>query len=80
MLNPLSDIPTFISTAEHAQLTASTPASFSDIPPVLRLLDENVEVELDPVFEGLSGRVQGRIWVTEACVARSEKTMLTLLS
>lgn len=66
MLNTLSTTPTFISAAEHAQLTASTPSSFADIPPMLHLLDENVEVELDPVFESLNGRVRGKVWVTEA--------------
>ncbi len=35
-LTPISQPPHSISPAEHDQLTSSTPASFDDIPPVLR--------------------------------------------
>lgn len=35
-LTPIAQPPHSISPAEHEQLTSSTPASFDDIPPVLR--------------------------------------------
>lgn len=41
-------LPTYISLEQHKELVASTPASFSDIPPVLRYTEQNVSITLDP--------------------------------
>ncbi len=62
--------PVYVSAEEHATLTASTPTSFADIPPVLLHLEEDVEVTLEPAMPELSGsadgaRVRGKLWVTE---------------
>jgi len=60
--------PTTVSREEHTSLTSSTPQSFGDIPPILRFEDQ-VEITLSP-SEGSSinyeGRIQGKLWVTEA--------------
>lgn len=72
MLSPISAPPTSISPEDHAQLTSSTPSSFSDIPPVLRWSDQ-VEVELSSTNGGWeswsSPRSQGKLYVTEESVA-----------
>jgi hypothetical protein len=66
MLTKIDQPPAHISEDEHTQLTASTPASFADIPPVLRWGDVG-EVEVGG--EGWwDGRVAGRIYVTELYV------------
>ena len=51
---PITAIPTFVSPDEHKNIVASTPASFSDIPPVLRHKEENVTVTLEPALEEFS--------------------------
>jgi nucleotide-sensitive chloride channel 1A len=65
MFTPVNDPPTFVTPEEHAQITSSTPDSFSDIPPALRFHDTEVEIEIDPKLEFLSERVKGTLWVTE---------------
>ncbi|BEJ15717.1 hypothetical protein CspHIS471_0503220 [Cutaneotrichosporon sp. HIS471] len=82
-LTPISQPPHAISQAEHDQLTSSTPASFDDIPPVLRW-EGDAEVSLAvPSWtawdtangdtgegaHGVSHRVPGRMYVTEQNVA-----------
>jgi hypothetical protein len=47
-------IPNHISVEEHRTLTGSTPASFSDIPPVLRQKIDNVRVAFDPPLDGFA--------------------------
>ncbi|GJE85591.1 Voldacs domain-containing protein [Phanerochaete sordida] len=44
----VDSLPTFVSPDVHREMVASTPASFNDIPPVLRHKEENVSVKLDP--------------------------------
>ncbi|KAL7423826.1 hypothetical protein Q5752_001410 [Cryptotrichosporon argae] len=67
MLHPLAAPPAFISIDEHERLTSSTPASFSDIPPVLRWTDA-VRVTVD------GAAAEGTLWVTEAAVAFLRRT------
>lgn len=57
-VNLVSAVPTFVSSEEHKTLVASTPASFNDIPPVLRHKEDNVVVTLNPpldTFDGATG-------------------------
>ena len=43
----ISAVPKHISKEEHGQLTAATPSSFADIPPVLRHKQEHVRAVFD---------------------------------
>ncbi|OCF38588.1 chloride channel, nucleotide-sensitive, 1A [Kwoniella heveanensis CBS 569] len=70
MLTPTTTPPHTITPEEHSTITSSTPTSFVDIPPVLRWLDQ-VEVYMSPVsggWEAWTGRIGGRLYVTEAAV------------
>jgi nucleotide-sensitive chloride channel 1A len=69
-MHAITSQPHFITPEEHAALTSSTPASFTDIPPVLRHVEEHVEVELDPAMPEIGAssaaeRLTGKLWVTE---------------
>ncbi|KAG6909973.1 hypothetical protein DXG01_013972 [Tephrocybe rancida] len=44
----IGGLPTFASPEEHAAIVNSTPTSFSDIPPVLKHLQPNVSVIIEP--------------------------------
>ena len=63
----ITEAPRSVSPAEHRQLVASTPASFSDIPPVLRHKEEGVTVTLDPPVEGFSTAdgAKGTLYIIE---------------
>ena len=63
----VSALPTYISPEEHRVASASTPASFSDIPPVLRHQEENVQITLDPPLEGFAAAdgANGTLYVIE---------------
>lgn len=67
MLSPISAPPHSISPEAHAELTSRTPASFSDIPPVLAW-EGGAEIALAaaswPAWGG-AARVAGRLYVTE---------------
>ncbi|KAF8588896.1 hypothetical protein K439DRAFT_1645316 [Ramaria rubella] len=67
----ISSPPRSISPAEHRQLIASTPASFDDIPPVLRHKEEGAAVSFDPPLEGFSTEdgARGTLYVTESVLA-----------
>jgi len=77
MLTPTTAPPNSVTPEAHAELTSRTPASFSDIPPVLRWEDD-AEVELaspnwthwpaaaDTANGGVNAGVKGRLYVTEA--------------
>ncbi|TFK50036.1 hypothetical protein OE88DRAFT_1713189 [Heliocybe sulcata] len=67
-VTPITAIPTFVSPEEHKTLVESTPASFNDIPPVLRHKEENVLVKLDPAAEGFTGEgdARGTLYVLES--------------
>lgn len=67
MFTSISTPPTFVTPEEHAQITSSTPSSFSDIPPALRYQDDEIELVIEPQLEqyGSLDRLKGRVWVTE---------------
>lgn len=50
----ITAVPNFVSPEEHRNIVASTPPSFSDIPPVLRHKEENVSVSLEPPLAGFT--------------------------
>ncbi|KDQ14362.1 hypothetical protein BOTBODRAFT_32820 [Botryobasidium botryosum FD-172 SS1] len=50
----ISSLPKFVAPSVHGELISSTPASFSDIPPVLRHQEENVSIRLLPAIEEIS--------------------------
>ncbi|OBZ72328.1 Methylosome subunit pICln [Grifola frondosa] len=64
----ITSLPIFISPEEHRNLVASTPASFSDIPPVIRHKEENVSVTVDPPIEGFTPEdcANGTLYVIES--------------
>lgn len=53
-VNQIAALPTFVSQEEHKNLVASTPTSFTDIPPVLRYKEDDVSISLDPALEEFS--------------------------
>lgn len=63
----IDELQKFISPEEHRNLIASTPASFSDIPPVLRHQEEDVSITLDPPLDGFSAEecAKGTLYVIE---------------
>ncbi|CAE6354037.1 unnamed protein product [Rhizoctonia solani] len=61
--------PKFITPEEHKQLTASTPSSFGDIPPVLQHKEENVQVTFDPPIPDLKTDEKGTLYVIESTLA-----------
>ncbi|CUA73387.1 hypothetical protein RSOLAG22IIIB_05277 [Rhizoctonia solani] len=66
---PQSGPPKFITLEEHKQLTASTPSSFGDIPPVLQHKEENVQVTFDPPIPDLGNDEKGTLYVIESALA-----------
>lgn len=64
-IQPINALPTYSSPEEYQSIVASTPRSFSDIPPVLRHKEENVTVAIDPPLSpGLSGDdLKGTLYV-----------------
>lgn len=50
----ISAVPSYVTKEENDSLSASTPSSFSDLPPILAHLEKNVSVTLDPPVEGFS--------------------------
>ncbi|EKM57833.1 uncharacterized protein PHACADRAFT_158876 [Phanerochaete carnosa HHB-10118-sp] len=69
-------LPTFISPDAHKDLVASTPASFNDIPPVLRHKEENVSIKLDPALPEFTADdcVNGSLYVIENCLVFMSST------
>jgi hypothetical protein len=69
-----TSVPTSVSLEEHRALVGSTPASFNDIPPILRHKEENVSVTLDPPLDGFSEQdgAQGTLYVIERQAAALE--------
>ncbi|THH11010.1 hypothetical protein EW145_g924 [Phellinidium pouzarii] len=67
----ISAIPICISPNEHSERTAATPASFADIPPVLRLKEQNVQMLFDPPVADLSEEElkNGSIYIIESVLA-----------
>lgn len=60
-------LPKYVSPEEHKTLITSTPASFNDIPPVLRHQEENVSITLDSPVEGFTTEdcAKGTLYVIE---------------
>ncbi|KIK59797.1 hypothetical protein GYMLUDRAFT_59920 [Collybiopsis luxurians FD-317 M1] len=71
----ITAVPKFVSPEEHKSLVGSTPASFNDIPPILRR-KESVSVTLDPSLDGFSeadGK-EGTLYVLESVLIFMSKT------
>ncbi|KAH9029880.1 regulator of volume decrease after cellular swelling-domain-containing protein [Lactarius pseudohatsudake] len=64
-------IPNHISVEEHRILTGATPASFADIPPVLRHKVQDVSVAFDPPIAGFSEEdsAHGTLYIIESVLA-----------
>lgn len=60
----LTSPPPALTPPELQDLSQSTPASFEGIAPLLRHFEEEVEITVDPAFEGFTGG-RGSIYVTE---------------
>lgn len=69
-------LPKYISAEEHRNLVASTPASFSDIPPVLRHKEDNVSITLDPPLDTFSAEdaANGSLYVIERYAKTVDQT------
>lgn len=67
----ISAVPKYISKEEHGQLTAATPSSFADIPPVLRHKQEHVRAVFDPPVQDLSedDLKKGTVYILERSVS-----------
>lgn len=63
----ISASPATITLEEHQRLVQSTPTSFSDIPPVLRLRQDDVSIEFEPVVEGITVEElsKGTLYISE---------------
>ncbi|KAF8274783.1 regulator of volume decrease after cellular swelling-domain-containing protein [Lactarius quietus] len=69
-------VPNHISVEDHRVLTGSTPASFADIPPVLRHKVQDVSVAFDPPLDGFSGEdsARGTLYIIESVLAFQSST------
>ncbi|KAI9440136.1 regulator of volume decrease after cellular swelling-domain-containing protein [Lactarius indigo] len=69
-------IPNHISEEEHRSLTGATPASFADIPPVLRHKVQDVSVAFDPPLDGFSEEdsARGTLYIIESVLAYQSST------
>ncbi|KAH8983183.1 regulator of volume decrease after cellular swelling-domain-containing protein [Lactarius akahatsu] len=69
-------IPNHISVEEHRILTGATPASFADIPPVLRHKVQDVSVAFDPPIVGFSEEdsARGTLYIIESVLAYQSST------
>ncbi|KAF9493399.1 hypothetical protein BDN71DRAFT_1395091 [Pleurotus eryngii] len=67
-LTPISTLPKFVSLDEHKVLVSTTPASFSDIPPILRHKQEHVKLALHPPLDAFpaSECESGTLYVIES--------------
>lgn len=63
----ISAIPTFVSPEQHRELIGTTPASFNDIPPVLRHREDDLTVVFDPPLDGFSLEdcAKGTLYIVE---------------
>ena len=61
----ISTVPSYVTKEEDNSLCASTPASFSDLPPILVHQEGNVSITLDPPVEGFSAEdaAQGTLYL-----------------
>ncbi|KAL8278422.1 hypothetical protein RQP46_009112 [Phenoliferia psychrophenolica] len=68
MIALLSSPPSVLTDAQLSELSGSTPASFQGIPPLLRHQELNVQLSVEPAFEGYVGG-SGTLFVTEDSVS-----------
>jgi chloride channel, nucleotide-sensitive, 1A len=68
----IASVPSFVSSEEHKNLVAATPSSFTDIPPVVRHIEKDVSISLDPAVEGFSPEdcAVGTLYVLERYVSQ----------
>ena len=73
----ITELPPFATPEEHQALTGTTPASFSEIRPVLRHKEENVSITLDPPLEGFSSEdgVRGTLFIIEKWVIDAARSI-----
>ena len=66
-ITPITSLPNYITPDQHREAIASTPASFNDVPPVLRHKEENVSVSIEPALEGFPAPecAEGTLYVIE---------------
>ncbi|KIJ66808.1 hypothetical protein HYDPIDRAFT_180518 [Hydnomerulius pinastri MD-312] len=72
----ITAVPSFVSPEEHRNIVGSTPASFNDIPPVLRHKEENVSVSVDPPLDGFTAEdaANGVLYVIESALVFMSST------
>ncbi|KAJ3887344.1 regulator of volume decrease after cellular swelling-domain-containing protein, partial [Lentinula edodes] len=72
----VTSVPGFVSPEEHRIIVGSTPASFNDIPPVLRHKEESVSVTFEPSLDGFSedDAKEGILYVLESVLIFMSKT------
>ncbi|KAJ7220026.1 regulator of volume decrease after cellular swelling-domain-containing protein, partial [Mycena pura] len=72
----ITTVPAYISRDQHTAAVAETPASFSDIPPVLFHKEDNVSVTLDPPLDGFSADdgAQGTLYIIESVLVFMSST------
>ena len=63
----ISTPPASITQEEHQRLIQSTPTSFSEIPPVLRLKQDDVSIEFEPIVEDITTEElsKGTLYISE---------------
>ncbi|KAG7448118.1 uncharacterized protein BT62DRAFT_947043 [Guyanagaster necrorhizus] len=64
-----SILPRFSTLEEHATIVSSTPQNFSDIPPVLRHEQKEVNVTFDAPLEGKAEWLHGTLYVIDSVLA-----------
>ncbi|KAI0033098.1 regulator of volume decrease after cellular swelling-domain-containing protein [Vararia minispora EC-137] len=66
----IDSLPRFITQEEHKDITGSTPASFSDIPPVLHYKEETASARFEPDVEGFTSEdgKRGTLYVIESAL------------
>ncbi|SJL08353.1 uncharacterized protein ARMOST_11716 [Armillaria ostoyae] len=64
-----STLPIFSTRQEHATIVSSTPQNFSDIPPVLRHQQNEVQVRFEAPLEGKADWRHGTLYVIDSVLA-----------
>ncbi|GAA5902337.1 Voldacs domain-containing protein [Sporobolomyces salmoneus] len=64
----LTSPPPALTPPELQDLSQSTPASFEGIAPLLRHFEEEVEIRVEPAFEGFAGG-KGNVYITEEALS-----------
>ncbi|KIY43950.1 hypothetical protein FISHEDRAFT_51941 [Fistulina hepatica ATCC 64428] len=71
-----TSVPYFVSPEERRSIVGRTPASFNEIPPVLRHREDNVSITIDPPLEGFSAEdaQKGSLYVIESALVFISET------